>query len=139
MPCTGGGPSTYEYVWHTAKLLVWLQGKLGVKSDTIDRVMSEEQNTYEFGMADEVDNILTPKLCALIKGMSDKQVDSIIYNPRDKMARQLASWWESHQEADRQREEQEQHEAEQERLRQQGEAKLTPEERKALGLNKRRG
>jgi hypothetical protein len=45
-------------------------------------------------------------LCKLCKGLTKDEMDKIVYG-RTKEARQLADWWEEHQEADRLREEKE--------------------------------
>jgi hypothetical protein len=39
-------------------------------------------------------------LCLVISNMTKEQVDSILYNARSKESRDLANWWEEHQEAD---------------------------------------
>ena len=40
------------------------------------------------------------QLCDLISSLDEVSLDNVVYNARDKMARDLANWWESHQEAD---------------------------------------
>lgn len=73
-------------------------------------------------------------LCALLKSMSSEDVDAIVYNARSEMSRELATWWETHQAADRAREAKEQADIRNAALRQQALAKLTDEEREALGV-----
>lgn len=43
-------------------------------------------------------------LCGLLRGLPAKKRDALVYNAKDRTARQLADWWEEHQEADRKRE-----------------------------------
>ena len=40
------------------------------------------------------------QLCELISSLDESTIEKVVYNARDKMARDLADWWESHQEAD---------------------------------------
>lgn len=46
-------------------------------------------------------------LCDLCTKMTDKQKEKIIYNGKCKESRQLADWWDEHQEADKERKEKE--------------------------------
>lgn len=80
---------------------------------------------------------LHEELCAMLKSMEPEKRDRIVYNARDKRARRLADWWEYHQAQDAR------HEAERleairiHELRASAAAKLTHEERAALGLKGR--
>lgn len=49
----------------------------------------------------------TAMLCLLICNMTDDEREKILYNAHSKQSRQLADWWEKHQEADRKREQME--------------------------------
>lgn len=40
------------------------------------------------------------QLCELISSLDDATIEKVVYNARDKTARDLADWWEAHQEAD---------------------------------------
>jgi len=73
-------------------------------------------------------------LCALLKSMTQQQIDAVVYNPRVKDARDLADFWEKHQEEDRIREEREASTARFEQIRASALSKLTAQERSALGL-----
>ena len=42
-------------------------------------------------------------LCKLIRGMTDLQMDTIVYNSRNPAARWLAGWWDEHKEEDAKR------------------------------------
>lgn len=42
-----------------------------------------------------------PNLCKLLGDLEENVRDSIVYNAKDPKSRQLANWWEQHQEADR--------------------------------------
>lgn len=69
-------------------------------------------------------------LCALLAGLKKKDLEAVVYNAHDPISRQLATWWEKHQEADQIRIAQERKDA----LRAAGIKKLTEEEASALGL-----
>jgi transposase len=71
-------------------------------------------------------------LCSNIKKMNQRQLDTIVYDGLNKMARDLADWWEEHQEMDREREKEQQEKARERELRKTALAKLTDEERKIL-------
>lgn len=75
-----------------------------------------------------------PELCTAIKGLSEEDLDRIVYNARDPVSRKLADWWETHQAADRAREAREATDLHQAALRESALAKLTPEEKAALKL-----
>lgn len=73
-------------------------------------------------------------LCSTIKKMSQHQLDTIVYDGRIKEARDLADWWEEHQEMDRKREKEEGERARLRKLKKGALAKLTDEERAVLGI-----
>lgn len=73
-------------------------------------------------------------LCSNIKKMNQRQLDTIVYDGHNKMARDLADWWEEHQEMDREREKEKQERVKARQLRKTALAKLTDEERKILGI-----
>lgn len=78
-------------------------------------------------------------LCGLLRGLSELQLDTIVYDGRKAEARELAAWWYEHKEADAVREAREQAEAKVESLKKSGLAKLstlTNDEIKALGLTR---
>lgn len=76
------------------------------------------------------DNIVA--LCELLKALTDERREEIVYgDPKDPECRRLADWWEGHKKDDRRREKKE----EQDSLREKALAKLTKEEREALGLH----
>lgn len=74
------------------------------------------------------------KLCSLCSDMSDIEKENIIYNARNKTARDLADWWEEHQEADKRRIAEEKREKELDAVREKALSKLTAKERRALDL-----
>lgn len=49
----------------------------------------------------------TALLCATLTGLSETNIDAIVYNARDACSRSLADWWERHQAWDKKREEDE--------------------------------
>lgn len=93
-----------------------------------DWAVTEASNLYAS------DERSVTQLCAELKAMTDKQRDDIVYNAKERLARDLADWWEDHQRADAEREEKERAEADNAVQRESALAKLTPAERKALGV-----
>jgi len=102
-------------------------------------VMLQLGQTAEQWMIDEAKNLYArsertiPALCAALKGMDDDTFERIVYSPRNKTSRDLANWWEDHQEADREREQNEIRAANKQILIEQALRKLTDKERIALG------
>lgn len=87
-----------------------------------------------YGSCEHGPEDIIAKLCHLLRSMTDKRRDQMLYsNARDRNRRRLADWWERHLEDDKAREELEKRQR-QEILRAQAIRKLTPEEREALGL-----
>lgn len=120
-------PSSFEIRGaETSKILVWLKGVLGLP------VLPEDCVYYNIGRGN-LDHLVR-ELCAAIKTMTPEQIESIIYNPRDKMARLCATWKEEHDEADRVREQKEAARKNREAAKLAALSKLTPAERLALGL-----
>lgn len=129
MPCNSDylEPTRREAeLQRTAKLLVYVAEWLG--QAPADWIVSEASNVYAR------DERLVPMLCAEIQELTLNQLDAIMYNGRKAKARDLADWWEKHQEADRQRESKEARDRERDALRQSALAKLTPAEREALQI-----
>lgn len=83
----------------SAKLLVYLQKKLGKKPDAW--AVKEAANYYA------KDERSVTELCATLRSLTPSQCKSIVYNAYDETARDLATWWEHHQAADKKREEKE--------------------------------
>ena len=83
------------------------------------------------------DDTWTPMLCGRLRDLQRKhplKFNTIVYNARDPMSRKLATWWEEHLKADAQREAKERAEARAAKTREQALKKLTPAEKKALGV-----
>lgn len=51
------------------------------------------------------DDRMIPLLCGKLKALGPAAFSAIVYNARSRESRDLADWWEDHQEADRQRQE----------------------------------
>lgn len=101
MPCNADylEPTNREkQLQHAANLLVYLYKKLGITP--LDWVAAEANNIYA---SDERSVV---QLCATLKALEPSVRDWVVYNARNKTARQLADWWEEHQAADAERERQ---------------------------------
>lgn len=78
-----------------------------------------------------------PALCARLKKLkrfSKDRFEELVYNAKSPVSRDLAGWWEEHENADKARVAKEAAQKKQEELRQQALNKLSPAERKALGV-----
>jgi hypothetical protein len=73
-----------------------------------------------------------PVLCKTIRGMTEDQLNTIVYNGRDATSRDLADWWDEHEAADRRREAKEQEQARQQALAESAMQKISREELAAL-------
>ena len=106
----------------TAQLAVYLGGVAGlpVPKDIIEQAA----NYY----ATDVGQVQW--LCDTLTKMSSADREHYVYDAHNRTARDLATWWEKHQEADTKRE-LEEAEA---RARENALKKLTPADRRALGL-----
>jgi hypothetical protein len=127
MPCNSEylNPTHREKeLQRTAKLLLYVYAKVGATPEPW--ISEQAKNIYAS------DSRLVPLLCAGLKKMSRIEKDKIIYNARDKNARDLADWYEAHEEADRQRIAAEKKETRSKTIRQSAMSKLTKEEKKEL-------
>ena len=77
-----------KYVQKTAQNLVYVLKSL--KQDVPKNIVETSENIY----AQDSEDLLTPKLCDLLKKMNKRHQNSIIFNGRSKESRQLAEWWE---------------------------------------------
>jgi hypothetical protein len=114
-----------------AQHLVYVMTKL--KQKIPDYVTKAASNYY--GDVGKL-NKMVVQLCDILTNMDEEIRDAIVYNGKDKQARQLADWWDAHQEADRRRIAKENLEKEQKALIKQAKAKLTPEEFEAISKSK---
>lgn len=129
MPCNSDylEPTAREQeLRRAARLLIFALDAQGREAP--DWARSEAENLYA------KDERSVTSLCALIKSMGEPERDRIVYDAKSKASRDLADWWEEHQEADRRREEREAAEARREADRRSALGKITEEERAALGV-----
>lgn len=73
-----------------------------------------------------------PELCRVLKKMPADQRDAVVYDAHNATSRNLASWWEEHRAADRDRKAAERAAKRDAQLIEQARAKLTPQELAAL-------
>jgi hypothetical protein len=93
--------------------------------DTVYQAASDQYCRVDF----------VPDLCKLIRNMTEDERDRIVYNPRSKISRGFADWWEEHEEADRKRIAQEQAELSKQDRYEQVIMKLSDEEIAVLKNN----
>jgi len=129
MPCRSDymEPTTREKeLQRSAQLLLYVLRRLGIPP--LPWVARQADSVYA---SDERSVI---ELCATLRAMDPATREALIYNPHERDARDLATWWEEHQAADRAREAQEADARHRNALRQQALSKLSAAERRALGL-----
>ncbi len=76
----------------------------------------------------------TAMLCDLCQNFTEEERDILLYDGRVAEARELAAWWERHQKADTTRAKKEERKKEKAKLIESAKEKLSPAERRALGL-----
>jgi hypothetical protein len=129
MPCRDDWPSptgAQARSQRAAKLLIYLYGKK--KQAVTEKLRKDAEDCYC-----DTDNVKV--LCAELTALSDKEFDKLVYNPRERGARDLADWWEEHQEADKQREAAEDAVRKRQELRLGALKKLSREEIEALEIS----
>ena len=112
-----------------ANHLVYLAEVGHIKCD--DWIFEAADNYY--GNVSKVHE-LTEKLCTVLREMNDADMDMYVYNGRLSKARKLATWWEAHQEADKEREKQEAEEQKRKKVKAGALEKLNDEEKESLGV-----
>ena len=135
MPCNSDylAPNTREQeLQRAAKLLVWVKTKLG--KSVPDYAKKAADDIYGKGG----DRALK-ELCSTLKQMNKNKREELIYgNARDAVARDLADWWEKHQAADAEREQQEAEVIDGMRKEKIARIGISPKSKKALGLKTKR-
>ena len=139
MPCQG--PSDAECRGADARVavakhIVFFMTELGLKDEIPQEVLATIEHQGWGRESADID-YLTRTLCNEIQSTSIHDAHQIIYNSRSRKSRDLANWWEDHQEQDRAREEKERAEEEHEAERQRILNKLSPYERAVLFPNDR--
>ena len=76
------------------RILLYVRDKTGLK-------LPKEvlQGAEGYGHSDTLD-LQTDLLCRVMKGLTDEQLDTIVYNGRCPDARKLADWWDEHKQFD---------------------------------------
>lgn len=98
-------PTAYEIeVRKTAELLLWFTKKAGITyRGTQMKIKKVADNIYPSkDDGDFVVSLLCKELRNL-RGKDEAKFDSIVYNAKDRTARDLATWWEDHEKADEKR------------------------------------
>ncbi len=86
-----------KFLMRTAELLIYVRTYLG-----FDITDTHKKWTEYYGS-----ELAVQELCTLLNLLTKDEpdvLDRVLYrDPKDRMARELATWWEDHQEADRKR------------------------------------
>lgn len=102
MPCRADYMELHECEINsqqTAFLIRYLNNRM--KKDTPEFIHKIADSAY--GDCTEL-NSLVIELCAMVRSLSKEQMDEWVYNGRNKVARQMADWWDKHNAADKARE-----------------------------------
>jgi hypothetical protein len=132
MPCTSdyAEPTAYEeFVSKTVMNLMYLRRMLGIA--TSEELTAAYKKCY---YSKKEGDKWTAELCERLHKLSKKDMEKFVYDAHSKKARNLADWWEDHQEADKEREAKEKKDKKEASLKKKAAGKLTAAERKALGL-----
>ena len=112
-----------------SRLICFVNDKLGYKNS--NSIFKASKSTYGEGVNL---NEIVIELCNKLTSLNKKQKEEIIYNSKSKNSRELADWWEEHQEADKARIKEEEEEKKRKKLVASALKKLTPSEIKALKI-----
>ena len=112
-----------------ARLLVYVYTALDRVDELDVDVIKAAKNTY--GNTALLEPMVVT-LCTILRGLDSDRINEIVYDGRKPLARDLADWWDEHQEADRKRLAKQKQIAVKEKLRKQAIDKLTPDELAAL-------
>jgi hypothetical protein len=118
----------------TAENIVYLYSKIGtlVQKSQLELIKAAASNQY--GSPDMLED-LVKLLCFEVRELTTEQMDTIVFDGKSPEARQLAEWWQAHEEADKQLAIKEKAEADKKAATKSAKAKLTKEEIRALGLD----
>ena len=112
-----------------AGFLVYVLDKIGAQ---IPEWVIKAKNDY-YGNIRRLDE-MTSLLCANLRKCSQEEIETIVYNAKNKESRHLADWWERHQEWDARRVKEEEETRKKIIMKDRALQKLTQEEIEALGL-----
>ena len=112
-----------------SSLICFVDSKLGI--ETPKNIKKAAKHIYGEGV--DLDTI-TEHLCTKLSNLTKKQTHEITSNAREKRSRDLADWWEEHLEADRKRLQRELKAKKDAKTKAEAIKKLTPHERKVLGI-----
>lgn len=101
MPCNSDylEPTQFEQkVQRTAQLLEYVISKCELPDDRRTNLIAS--NIYP--LKSDGDYVVS-KLCGILSSFDDETMERIVYDAHCKVCRELATWWEEHQEADKKR------------------------------------
>lgn len=99
----------------------------------IPQWIKEAAGSY-YGNVNRLDEA-TKMLCEALRSLTEQEMEEYVYDAHNEKARQLASWWERHQEWDKRRVKEEEETRQKIVLKERALRKLTVDEIKALGLD----
>lgn len=123
MPCNSDYLKQTDFeaaMQEAARHCVYVCAKLQVPCPTKFKRQAEEFYADDVGQVEF--------LCEVIRKMTVKQMNDIVYNGRDRDSRRLADWWDEHLAADKAREEEEAQEKRRQEIYEKALIKLSDEE-----------
>jgi len=132
MPCQSDYLAASGQEMESVRVCLLISYVCGMLKKEVPEWIVDAANNYygNVGRLDEATKIL----CELCRSLTDEQTGSIVYNARDERSRQLASWWERHQEWDKRRVKEENETRAKIINKERALNKLTKDEIEALGL-----
>lgn len=131
MPCKTEEPSPVQIEGKlAAELTLYVYKEIGSKPPVMSVAMAKEY----FPKTQDI-HLVVRKLCSTLRDLrevSPTEFERIVYNAKSKTSRQLADWWEAHQEMDNRRVAAEKKAEKEDQLADEALDKLSEEEIKAL-------
>jgi len=135
MPCNSNYLNPTNLESETRKVIdmyLWLESNFkGIPDRKASKVEKNSTIYFSKSESDYFINLLCKRCTELAKR---NQLDSLL-NKANRMSRNLANWWEDHQEADEIRKDLEKKKKQDEKLKKSALSKLSNKEKKILGLN----
>lgn len=127
-------------VTDTAELLLFVKKSLKLKITE-----EEKEIAKDYYPSKANGDSVTVTLCKILSELPEELLNNVVYDAKNKTSRKLADWWESHLEADKERIAKEKKELEEnnsklakevldKKVKKAALAKLTPDERRVLGV-----
>jgi hypothetical protein len=132
MPCRSDYSEQSGHELESIRVCKYLTFVLNKLKKEVPLWVVDAANSYS-GNTNRLDEA-TKVLCETLRSLTFSEAESIVYNAHSKESRDLANWWEQHQEWDKRRVAEEQETRRNILLKDRALKKLSVDERRALGL-----